>query len=74
MAEKTLLAKQDALVCHREELEALAARLFREREEERRRVAAELNGNLSQRLASMSLQAAHPARPPQGNRMPFRSA
>jgi PAS domain S-box-containing protein len=59
MAEKALLAKQDALVRGREELEALAARLFREREEERRRVAAALNGSLSQRLAAISLQAAH---------------
>ena len=61
LAEKTLLAKQDALVRNREELEALAARQLREQEEERRRVAAELNHNLSQRLASISLQAAHMA-------------
>jgi PAS domain S-box-containing protein len=59
IAEKTLQAKQEALVRSREELEALAARLFREQEEERRWVAAELNGSLSQRVASMSLQAAH---------------
>jgi PAS domain S-box-containing protein len=61
LAEETLLAEQDALVRHCGELEALAARLFRKQEEERRRVAAELNGNLSQRVASMSLQAAHMA-------------
>jgi PAS domain S-box-containing protein len=36
MAEKTLLAKQDALLRDREALGALAARLFREQEEERR--------------------------------------
>jgi two-component system, NarL family, sensor histidine kinase UhpB len=59
MAEKTLLAKQDALLRDRGELEALAARLFRDREEERRRVAAELNGKLNQRLAAMNLQASH---------------
>jgi PAS domain S-box-containing protein len=63
MAEKTLLAKQDALVRNREELEALAARLFRKQEEERRRVAAQLNGNLTQTLAAMSLQVAHLAAP-----------
>ena len=61
LAEKTLLVRQDALVRDCSELEALAARLFRNREEECRRVAAELNGKLSQRLASMSLQAAHMA-------------
>jgi PAS domain S-box-containing protein len=61
LAEKTLLARQAALVRDRDDLEALAARLFRNREEERRRVATELNGKLSQRLASMSLQAAHMA-------------
>ncbi|HXM41809.1 MAG TPA: PAS domain-containing sensor histidine kinase [Bryobacteraceae bacterium] len=59
MAEKNLRAKQDAMLRSREELEALAARLFREQDDERRRVAAELSGNLSQRLASMRLQAAH---------------
>jgi PAS domain S-box-containing protein len=59
MAEKALLAKQDALVRSREELEDLAARLFREREDERQRVAAQLNGNVSQRLASLSVQVAH---------------
>ena len=61
LAEKTLLEKQDALARNGQELEALAARLFREREEERRRVAAELQGNLSQRLAAISLQAGHMA-------------
>jgi PAS domain S-box-containing protein len=60
-AEKTLLARQAALVRDRDDLEALAARLFRTREEERRRLATELNGKLTQRLASMSLQAAHMA-------------
>jgi PAS domain S-box-containing protein len=59
LAEQSLLAKQDALARDRQDLEALAAWLLREREEERRRVASELNGNLHQRLASMSLQAAH---------------
>ena len=59
MAERAVLAKQNALIGNREELEALAARLFREREEERRRLAAELNGELSQRLAGLTLQAAH---------------
>ncbi len=59
IAEKKQLAKQDALERSHEELEALAARLFREQEDERRRMAAELNGNLSQRLASVSLQAAY---------------
>ena len=54
-----MLAKQKALIRDREELEALAARLFREHEEERRRVAAELNGSLHQRLAALTLQAAH---------------
>jgi hypothetical protein len=49
MAERAVLAKQEALIRGREELEALAARLFREREDARRRVAAELNGELSQR-------------------------
>ena len=59
MAERAVLAKQNALIRNHEELEALAARLFREREEERRRLAAELNGELSQRLAGLTLQAAH---------------
>jgi PAS domain S-box-containing protein len=59
LAEQTLLAKQDALVRERDELSALAARLFREREEERRRVAVELNSNIGRRLASVSLQTAH---------------
>lgn len=59
LAEEALLAKQTALQHKRDELEALAARLFREREEERRRLALELNGNLRQRLASMSVQAAY---------------
>ncbi len=58
IAEKTLLAKHDALVRNREELGALAARLFRQQEEERRRVAAQLSGAFSQRLAALSLQAA----------------
>jgi PAS domain S-box-containing protein len=61
MAEKAARAKQDAVLRSREGLEALAARLFREQEDERRRVAAELSGHLSQRLASMRLQAAHMA-------------
>jgi PAS domain S-box-containing protein len=59
LAEKTLLAKQESLVRGHEELEALAARLLLEREAERRRLAGELNGNLSQRLASMRVQAAY---------------
>jgi len=59
VAEKTMQAKHHALLRNREDLEALAGRLFREREEERRGMAAELNGKLSQRLAAMSLQAAH---------------
>jgi PAS domain S-box-containing protein len=59
LAEQSLLAKQDALARRRDELEALVARLLREREDERRRMASQLNGNLSQRLASMSLEAAH---------------
>jgi PAS domain S-box-containing protein len=59
LAEKSLRAQQDALVHDRDELEALASRLLRSREEECRRVATELNGKLSQRLASMSLQAMH---------------
>jgi len=58
-AERAVLARQKALIRDRGELEALAARLFREREEERRRVAAELNGSLHQRLATLTLQAAH---------------
>ena len=61
MAEETLRAEQDALVRNRQELQGLAARLFREQEEERRRVAAVLYGDLSQRLASVSLQASHMA-------------
>ncbi|MGA3039966.1 MAG: PAS domain S-box protein [Bryobacteraceae bacterium] len=61
LAEQTLLAKQDALGRERKDLETLAARLFREREEERRRVASELNGALNQRLASINLLAAHMA-------------
>ena len=63
LAERTLLAKHDALLRSYEELEALAARLFREQEEERRGVAAQLNGALCQRLAAISLQAAHLACP-----------
>jgi len=59
LAEQILAAKQDALVRDRRELEALAARLFRKQEEERQRVAAEIDGNLSEHLAAMSLQAAH---------------
>jgi PAS domain S-box-containing protein len=59
IAEKALLAKQEALIRGREELLALAARLFREREAEHRRVATELNGGLIQRLAALTLQAAH---------------
>lgn len=51
--------RPDAAMRNREELEALTARLFREQEEERRRVAAELNGGLSQRVAALTLQAAH---------------
>jgi two-component system, NarL family, sensor histidine kinase UhpB len=70
MVEKTLLAKQDALVRGRADLEALAARLFREREEERHLVAVQLNGKLNQRLAAMSLQAAHlGARADDGNQL-----
>jgi PAS domain S-box-containing protein len=61
IAEKTLQAKQDALARDRQELEALAARLFREQEEERQRVAAELHGRLSQRVALMGLQASRMA-------------
>jgi PAS domain S-box-containing protein len=61
LAEKALRAQQNAMARGREELQALAARLFREQEEERRRVAAEMNGNLSQRLALMGLRAAHMA-------------
>src|ERR1035438_8979384 len=56
MAEKTLLAKQDALVRNREELEALAARLFRKQEEERRRGGGAPKGNLAQTLAAMRPQ------------------
>jgi len=67
LAERTLLAKQHALARDRERLEALAARLFRQQEEERRQVAAELNGKLTQRLASMSLQAAHMGAPVQSH-------
>lgn len=67
LAEKNSREKEASLARHCGDLEALAARLFREREEERRRVAAELNSHLGQRLASMSLQAAqigaHPAAP-----------
>jgi|HubBroStandDraft_1064217.scaffolds.fasta_scaffold01856_5 PAS domain S-box-containing protein len=59
LAENTLLAKQADLVRDRDELAVLAARLLRGQEEERRRVAGELNHNLSQRLASMSLHVAH---------------
>jgi two-component system, NarL family, sensor histidine kinase UhpB len=59
LAERTQRAEYDALARDRRELEALAARLLREQEEERRLVAAELNGKLGQRLACMSLQAAH---------------
>jgi len=58
-AERTLRAQQDALLRNREDLEALAARLFRDQEEERRRVASELNGKLNHRLAALSLQASH---------------
>jgi len=66
LAEQILAAKQDALARDRRELEVLVARLLREQEDERRLVAAELNGNLSQRLAAMSLQAAHLASPAAG--------
>jgi PAS domain S-box-containing protein len=65
LAEQTLLAKQDALRRDRDEWEALTARLLRRQEEEHRHVAAELNGKLSQRLASVSLRAAHMAAPGQ---------
>lgn len=63
LVEKAHLAKQDALVHDRETLQDLALRLFRQRDEERRRVAGELNGKLSQRLASMSLHVAQLAAP-----------
>lgn len=59
VAEQDLLAKHDAMTRQRDDLEALVSRMFREREEERRAMAAQLNGKLSQRLASMSLQAAY---------------
>jgi PAS domain S-box-containing protein len=58
LAEGTLLAKQDALARNCQALEALAARLFREQEEERRRVAAQLNGSLTQQLAAVKLAVA----------------
>jgi len=58
LAEGTLLEKQDALARNCQALEALAARLFRDQEEERRRVAAQLNGGLTQRLAAVKLAVA----------------
>lgn len=65
LAEKALRAKHDALLRRRLELESLAARLFRELEEERRRTAAQLQDNLGRRLAALALQSAQLASRPE---------
>ena len=57
--EKILLDKQEAVARDGAEMQALVDRLFRERDAERRRVAAALNGRLCQRLAALSLQASN---------------
>ncbi len=56
LAEEALRTGQAALELRRDELQGLAARLFGEQERQHRALAAELN-YLSQRLASMALEA-----------------
>lgn len=56
--ERALASRHDALARRCGELESVVARRFREQDEERRQVAGELSGNLGQRLAAVSLQAA----------------
>ena len=54
---KGILENQSALEHDRDELRLLAARMFRDEEDGRRRVAADLHDNLGLRLAALVLEA-----------------
>ncbi len=58
-SEQALTEAQNALRRDLQDLEDLTSRLFRKQDEDRRRMAGEVNGALSRRLGTLSLHAAH---------------
>jgi PAS domain S-box-containing protein len=56
-AREALLERQETLEHNRDELRLLATQLFRDQEDDRRRVAADLHDNLALRVAALALEA-----------------
>lgn len=56
-AREALLERQETLEHNRDELRLLATQLFRDQEDDHRRVAADLHDNLALRVAALALEA-----------------